>query len=176
MSTSSSTLALAFCGMTTAIIVICAWVTIPVGVVPVTLQIFGVTLALVVLPKREFLLVIGAYLLMGAVGLPVFSGMRGGLGVLGGVIAASALELLGRRNGRARWHEIVACALFMLVAYACGWVQFMAVAGLEPLPALLTAVVPFIPLDAIKIAVAIGVSIPLRAFLTKRLGAIGSSR
>ena len=178
----TSTLTLAFCGMSVAIVVLCAWVTIPIGLVPVTLQIFGVCLALVVLPKREFLLVVGAYLLMGAVGLPVFSSMRGGLAVfvgptggflwgyiIAGVVAATLLEMLENRQGRKRWHEVLACIVFLAFVYVCGWAQLMLVAGLEPLPALFTAVVPFVPFDAVKIAVAIVVGVPIRAAIQKRL-------
>lgn len=61
-----------------------AWVTVPLGPVPFTLQMFAITFAIVVLSPKEAIAAITGYLLLGAVGVPVFSGMRGGIGVLAG--------------------------------------------------------------------------------------------
>lgn len=68
----------------TAILAVCGWITIPLPepMVPFTLQTFGVFLCLLILGGRDGTLAIAAYLLLGAVGAPVFSSFRGGLGVL----------------------------------------------------------------------------------------------
>jgi len=68
----------------TAILAVCGWITIPLPepMVPFTLQTFGVFLCLLLLGGRDGTLAIAAYLLLGAVGAPVFSSFRGGLGVL----------------------------------------------------------------------------------------------
>lgn len=75
---------IAFVGLTVAIMAVSAWVTIPIGPVPVTLQMFAVTFAIVVLKPKEAIAAVVCYLALGAVGVPVFSGMRGGIGVLAG--------------------------------------------------------------------------------------------
>ncbi|WP_165044921.1 biotin transporter BioY [Adlercreutzia sp. ZJ138] len=75
---------IAFIALTVAIMAVSAWVTIPIGPIPVTLQMFAVTFAIVVLSPKESIIAIACYLALGAVGVPVFSGMRGGIGVLAG--------------------------------------------------------------------------------------------
>ena len=75
---------IAFVGLTVAIMAVSAWVTVPIGPVPVTLQMFAITFAIVVLSPKEAIAAIVCYLALGAVGVPVFSGMRGGIGVLAG--------------------------------------------------------------------------------------------
>ncbi|MDR0514961.1 MAG: biotin transporter BioY [Coriobacteriaceae bacterium] len=79
---SSRAQTVAFCGLTVALMVVSAWFTIPIGIVPVTLQVFVMVFALLFLSPGRAIASIGAYLLLGACGLPVFSGMRGGFGVL----------------------------------------------------------------------------------------------
>ena len=83
-SASARTRSVAFVGLTIAIMAVSAWVTVPLGPIPFTLQMFAVTFAVVVLQPKEAIAAITGYLLLGAVGVPVFSGMRGGIGVLAG--------------------------------------------------------------------------------------------
>lgn len=80
----SRTRSIAFVGLTIAIMAVSAWVTVPLGPIPFTLQMFAVTFAIVVLKPQEAIAAIVGYLLLGAIGAPVFSGMRGGVGVLAG--------------------------------------------------------------------------------------------
>ena len=68
-----------------ALMAVCAWISIPFGHIAFTMQTFGVFLALFVLGGKWGTASIFVYLLLGAVGLPVFSGFQGGLGVLLGV-------------------------------------------------------------------------------------------
>ncbi len=86
-SASARTRSVAFVGLAIAIIAVSAWVTVPLGPIPFTLQMFAVTFAVVVLSPKEAIASIAGYLLLGAVGVPVFSGMRGGIGVLAGPTA-----------------------------------------------------------------------------------------
>ena len=60
---------------------LCTWIAIPAAV-PFTLQTFAVFTAVELLGARRAFWSVAVYLLMGAVGLPVFSGMTGGFGVL----------------------------------------------------------------------------------------------
>lgn len=70
------------CGLFTALITLCAWLSIPLGDVAITLQTFAVFLCLRVLGGKLGTLTVLVYLLLGAVGIPVFSGFRGGFGAL----------------------------------------------------------------------------------------------
>lgn len=78
------TRSVAFVGLTIAIMAVSAWVVVPLGPIPFTLQMFAIAFAIVVLSPKEAIAAITGYLLLGAVGVPVFSGMRGGIGVLAG--------------------------------------------------------------------------------------------
>ena len=76
---------MALCGMFSALLCLCAWLSFPLADVAITLQTFGIFLCLGTLGGKRGTLAILIYLLLGAVGLPVFSGFRGGLGALLGV-------------------------------------------------------------------------------------------
>lgn len=66
----------ALVGLFAALMVICAWISVPLGPVPVTLQTFAVFLAAALLGSRRGTLAVGVYILLGVVGLPVFSGFK----------------------------------------------------------------------------------------------------
>ena len=70
-------------GMMTAVMAVCAWITIPFTI-PFTMQTFGVFITLRLLGGRKGTAVIGLYILLGIVGVPVFSGFGAGIGVLAG--------------------------------------------------------------------------------------------
>lgn len=69
-------------GLCGALLCVCSWLSLPLGAVTFTLQTFAVFLTLGLLGGKWGSVAIGVYLLCGAVGLPVFSGFQGGIGVL----------------------------------------------------------------------------------------------
>ena len=71
-------------GLLAALLASAAWISLPVGTVPLTLQVFVVVLVALLLPPRWAAATIGVYLLLGALGAPVFASGRAGLGVLFG--------------------------------------------------------------------------------------------
>ena len=75
------TLDMTYIALFAVLMAVCAWISIPAPV-PFTLQTFAVSFTLLALGGRRGSFAILTYLLMGAVGLPVFNGFRGGLGVL----------------------------------------------------------------------------------------------
>lgn len=180
----SRTRSLAFIGLSIALMAVSAWVSIPLGPVPFTLQTFVMVFVLLALKPGECLASIAGYLVLGAIGLPVFSSMRGGIGVLAGPTggflwgfvlgAAVALAFLlvvrkamgsneqARTGVRGIVVDAIAAILFLVVAYACGCVQLMAVASLSFEAAFATAVAPFVIVDALKIAAALAVAKAVR--------------
>ena len=148
-----------------------AWITVPIGPVPFTLQMFAVTFAILVLAPKQAIGAIAGYLALGAIGVPVFSGMRGGIGVLLGptggflwgyliglTLAVGVLALF-RRRGVDNFAVGMLCGLlFTAVAYVCGWLQYMFVAGVGPLESLLVTVAPFVIVDIVKVAAATAVA------------------
>ena len=75
------------------VIAVCAWISVPTAV-PFTMQTFGVFLAMGVLGGKRGTLSVLLYMLLGAVGLPVFSGFSGGLGAFAGVTGGYLLGFL----------------------------------------------------------------------------------
>ena len=138
------------------------------GAVPVTLQTLAVTLAAVLLGPRRGLLAVLVYLAMVAVGLPVASGFRGGLGVFAGptggflvgfipmVVAVGALAALALRRLRGAW---LTAGLFgaglvgIPVLYVVGVSWLAAVLGVSLVTAA-TMMAPFLIADVLKAAVA----------------------
>lgn len=64
---------LALVGLFAALMAVCAWISIPVGPVPVTLQTFAVFLSAALLGSKRGTLAVLVYILLGVVGLPVFA-------------------------------------------------------------------------------------------------------
>lgn len=73
----------AYIALMVALMAICSWISIPMAV-PFTLQTFAVFVAAGLLGVKRGVLAVVVYILLGAVGLPVFSNMQGGIGILMG--------------------------------------------------------------------------------------------
>lgn len=80
---------IARCGVCIALLAVSAWVTVPLGPVPFTLDLCAGAAAQV-MRTRDALFTVVVYLLLGAVGVPVFSGLQGGVGVLLGPTGATS--------------------------------------------------------------------------------------
>ncbi len=155
------------CALFAAILAVSAWLTVP-GEVPFTLQTFGVFAALGLLGGKRGTIAIALYLVLGAVGLPVFSGFRGGFGVLlgttGGYIFGFLLSgllywaltaLLGNKG----WVRLLAMVLGLLLCYAAGtgWFLLVYLQKTGPISlgvVLAKCVVPFLLPDAVKLTLA----------------------
>ena len=160
-----------FIAMFAVIIAVCSWISVPLTV-PITLQTFGVFAALGVLGGKKGTIAVIVYVLLGAVGLPVFAGFKLGIGTLlgttGGYIIGFVLSgivywAITDKFGTKLAVTVIAMALGLLVCYAFGTAWFMIVytrsKGTVTLwSALGWCVFPFIIPDAIKIALAILVS------------------
>ena len=154
--------------LTIAIMAVSAWISIPIGPVPFTLQCFAVAFAICVLPAKECLASVGGYLVLGAFGVPVFSSMRGGISILAGVtggflwgyfigaLAGLAVLAAFKKMGKDRTFVacLCACVAYLLCTYFCGTVQFMGVAGASVQAAMAACVIPFVPVDIAKLVAA----------------------
>ena len=152
-------------GVMVALLAVSAQVMMPIGPVPFTLQTMVLAMVPAALDPGTAVLSVASYVLLGALGLPVFAGFNGGVGALlgptggflWGFVLGSALTGLVAKalEGRlAAYPRSLACAAtLVLVSYACGTVQLMALMNLDLMGALAIAVIPFILPDAVKIAV-----------------------
>lgn len=165
-----------------ALLAVSAAVSLALGPVPFTLQTLVLALLPVALGGRAAATSVAVYLLLGAAGLPVFSGMQGGLGVLAGptggflwgflVGEALAALVLGEGAAAASGPRAWAAAGCVLVAsYAAGTIQLMAVLDVGLVAALGSAVVPFVVPDLVKTAVGVTAGRRVR----RALGAVASA-
>lgn len=177
----SRTKAIAYIGLSVAIMAIGSWVTIPIGPIPLTLQMFVIPLLICVLPAKWATAAIFAFIALGGLGVPLFSGFRGGLGALmgptGGFLlgyllavpaAAFLLQFVSRKvDGKVALFacQIVAGMVFTLIAYITGWLQYAAVSGLDMQAAFAVSVAPFVVPDILKVVVAVVCAQPIRAMV-----------
>lgn len=159
---------LVYVSMFTVLIAICSWISIPAAV-PFTLQTLGIFLAVGILGGKRGTMAVLVYILLGAIGIPVFAGFSGGIGVLtgttGGYIVgflASALVMWGmeRAFGKGKKIQIFSMLLGLLACYAVGTLWFMVVYTHQTgevgiLAVLGWCVFPFIIPDLLKIALAV---------------------
>lgn len=155
----------------TALIAICSWISIPAAV-PFTMQTFGVFLSVGVLGGRRGTLAVSVYLLLGAVGLPVFSGFSGGLGhlfgatggyIIGFLFSALVMWLIERLRGRSMKNLVFSMIAGLLTCYAFGTAWFMVVYAKDSgsiglMTALGWCVFPYVIPDALKIALATAIT------------------
>lgn len=160
--------------MMTALTAVCAQLQIPLPAVPISLALFAVHLCGALLEPRYAALAMLAYALLGACGVPVYAGFVAGpsvlLGPTGGYILGYALSapvtgLLLRRTGFTLRGLCAAMAAGTAVCYAFGAAWFMAVTGSGALASLSLCVLPFLPGDAAKIALAAALSLRLKKAL-----------
>ena len=161
----------------TALICVLSVITIPIGAVPLTLGLLGIFLCGLLLPPTDACAAVGGYLLLGALGLPVFAGMQGGIGVLAGPTGGFLwgylptvwlLSGLVRRTERTAPRLICGMAALALL-YLCGTVQFLAIAGVSLSAALAVCVWPFVLPDTVKLVCAYILSVRLRRILGHHL-------
>ena len=164
----------------TALIAVCSWISVP-ATVPFTLQTFAVLLACDLLGGAAILSV-ALYLLMGAVGIPVFAGFSGGLGTLlgptGGYIVgflAIVLLMMAWKKALGGRLQIVGMLLGLAVCYLFGTVWFVRVYArngnaVSFATALSWCVLPYIVPDVLKILLARLVGARVNAALKGRKG------
>lgn len=171
---SNKTRDIVYMSVFTAMISICSWISIPASI-PFTLQTMGVFTTVGLLGGKRGTLTVLTYILLGAIGIPVFAGLTGGVSVLlgttGGYIIGfllSALLMWGIETIMGRNQIVLAFSMIagLIVCYVFGTAWFMLIytqhSGVIGLSTVLgLCVIPFIIPDLIKIGVAL--------FLTNRL-------
>lgn len=157
---------MALCGLFTAVLAICAWISVPMGDTMITLQTFGIFLTLGLLGGKRGTVTVLVYLLLGAIGAPVFSGFRGGLGALlgttGGYIfgfmSTSILYWIMTSIKDTPRIRLIAIVLGLFLCYFCGswWylTRYLTAAQTTLGLVLLRCVVPYLIPDAIKLTLA----------------------
>ena len=151
-----------------AVTAVAAQISVPLFPVPFTLQVFAVILSGLLLGSRYGALSQAIYVLVGAVGVPVFAQFSGGLAVIlgptGGYlisypVAATVAGLAARAardasRRRALWTSFLWGCAGLAVIYAVGAIWLSVVTELPLAVALAQGVLIFVPFDLIKVALA----------------------
>lgn len=166
---------MAFMAMLAGLMAVCSWISVPTTV-PFTLQTFGVFCAIGILGGKRAFFSILTFILLGAVGLPVFAGFTGGMGIIVGstggymvgfLLSALIYMLITAKFGDGLIPMVFSMVLGLFVLYVFGTVWFMAVythntGSIGLMTALSWCVFPFVVPDLVKMAVAV--------LLVKRVG------
>jgi biotin transport system substrate-specific component len=156
-----------------ALIVVCSLITIP-SAIPFTLQTFAVFLSLNILGAKKGIVSIFIYILLGIVGLPVFSGFNGGIGALfnvtggyvfGFIFSAFVFGLVTsifNKNQR-KIVNLIASFSALIICYVSGtaWYILMFLKNGDNISitsAVTVCVLPFIIPDAFKILLSVAIS------------------
>lgn len=161
-----------------AILAISSQLSIPIGLIPITLQTFAVLLIGMILPSKHAFIVTSAYLLLGLIGFPVFANGSGGIQsflspafgfAIGFIPAATVMaRFLEKKNQPSLPHYLIASLVATLVLYSIGlsYMSFIlnVVLGAQmTLPQVLIAgMLPFLPGDILKVFLSIVVAQRLR--------------
>lgn len=175
---------IAYIALGVALITVCAWISLPIGEVPFTLQTFAVAAVGGLLGMKQGTAAVAVYVLMGLVGIPVFAGFKAGaaalMGATGGYIlgfvfaalipaAAKHIPVQGKRARVCIFYA--AMILGLAVCYFFGTVWFLLVynrGAADPMgvtAALSLCVLPYILPDLIKLALASFLTVKLERYV-----------
>ena len=153
---------LARTGLFAALIIVCTFVTVPLPTgVPLTLQTFAVALGGFLLGPTYGTLAVGVYLLLGAAGLPVFSGFTGGIGRFAGPTGGFLLGFLllaagcGLGRGRSLPLRFLPGLAGLLLCHLLGALWYARVADLAFTASAAAVRLPFLPKDIASLALAL---------------------
>ena len=161
--------------MFAVLMAVCSWISIPTQV-PFTLQTFAVFCTLGVLGGKRGFFAVLVYVLLGAVGVPVFAGFTGGIGVLlgttggyilGFILSAGFYWLTEKLLGDGLVVRIISMVIGLALCYAFGTAWFMEVYAkgndkIDLMTALKWCVIPFLLWDAGKIFLSVVISEALK--------------
>jgi biotin transport system substrate-specific component len=162
------------CSLFAALLAVCAWISIPIFSAPITLQTFGIFLALLTLGGFRGSIAVGLYLLLGLIGLPVFAGFKGGIYMLalpsggfliGFLLAALLYWGITAEFSPTKWGKLIALAIAMIPCYGLGlWWMMRFLSRPATFFDYAGALSPYLLLDAVKCFLAWQVSHALRRF------------
>jgi len=171
-----------FASLLAALMAAGAYLSIPIGPVPIVLQNMFVLLAGLLLGSRWGLASVAVYLLTGACGLPVFAGGLGGIGrilgptggyLIGYLPAVFIAGYISEKTVKRFGYDILAMICATVVLYSCGVTWLKILTGMTWSKTMIVGMYPFLVGDALKIAAAALIAKALRPVLP--ISAKGSS-
>lgn len=143
----------------TALIAVCAQISMPLPPIPASMSVFAVLLCGALLGPRWGVCAAGSYVLMGAVGLPVFAGFHGGPNVLFGpsggylagyILCAGAVGFLSGRLPCTVRYLFASMVLALPFCYVPGMLWMKLITRMDWFSAAMAGVIVFLPGDLVK--------------------------
>lgn len=169
---------LTYTALAVALIAVCAWISVPVGPIPVTLQTFAVCFVGAILGWKRGLAAVAVYILMGLLGIPVFAGFKAGTAALFGptggyifgfffaVLAPALAKLLPVKRTALRGVVFyLSMLLGLAVCYLFGTVWFVLMYRCTYAYAFSVCVLPYLLPDAGKLFVAALLALRLERYI-----------
>lgn len=160
-------------GFSIALLAICSWISIPLGI-PFTMQTFAIYLIYFLFGAKQGMLYVSAYLLAGAIGLPVFSGFHSGLCALLGLTGGYLLGFLAIGISLYFYEIVKKGKLFfaimgLFLCYGFGTIWFVFVSQNQDVYSILSVcVIPFVIPDIFKLFLAFTFSNRLKPLLYRK--------
>ena len=156
-----------------AIICILSVITIPIGTVPISLSLFAVMLSAISLGAKKGVLSCLVYILIGSLGIPVFSGFKGGFHILfgptGGFIISyifvSLIMSFASHKANKKLTLFIFGLLSLAVCYLLGCFQYSLISKVSFYNSLSVCVYPFVVFDILKIIFAVNIGIKLKKLI-----------
>jgi len=153
-----------------------AYLSIPIGPVPIVLQNMFVLLSGLLLGSRWGFASVGVYILAGAFGLPVFAGGLGGISriagptggyLLGYLPAVYVIGLITEKTKKNIVFDVIAMVCGCIIIYVCGVTWLKVLTGMTWSKTLMVGMYPFVIGDVLKIAAAAVIAKGLRPVMMK---------
>lgn len=167
-----------FIAICAALICVLAPISVPVGAIPISLGTFAIYFSAALLGGKRGTIAVIVYIMLGVVGLPVFTAMRGGAAVLfgatGGYIIgyiplAFLTGVFSDMRSKLHWTMPLGMVLGTVVMYTFATAWYMIINGCTLAAALLACAVPFLVFDAVKMVLATLLAVVLRSRLSRYL-------
>lgn len=166
--------------MFVAIISVCSWISIPVGTVPFTLQTLAVFVTAGVLGTKRSVITILVYIVLGLIGVPVFTQFKAGphaiVGPTGGyligfifmVIAIGEITKMFPNKNQSTRNMVFLVSMIVgdVLCFIAGTIHFMHVMKMDLAGAIAICIIPYIIPDILKMLMAL----PLIARISKYIG------
>ena len=176
MNTSMQIRMTVYASLLAALTAVGAYLSIPIGPVPIVLQNMFVLLSGLLLGSRWGLASVGVYILAGACGLPVFAGGLGGISrligptggyLLGYLPAVYVIGLITEKMKQNIIFDVIAMICGCIIIYACGVTWLKILTGMTWSKTLMVGMYPFVIGDVLKIAAAAIIAKGLRPVIMK---------
>jgi len=148
-----------------ALLVVSSFISIPISQIPYTMQTLVVFIILLLLPIKDVLIIFILYLIMGLIGLPVFSGFTSGvtptLGFIIGFVISPFIFLIFSKIIKTKNTNInafIKLLICLMIINISGCLFYMLIMKLDLLSSFIITILPYILFDILKIIVAIIIS------------------